>query len=68
MRLPASESKLGPGFRPGPFCLQHTWRWEEMNIAFTPVLKVFSAQPPVQWFELVNIPQGPQPLLQLLSE
>lgn len=39
-----------------------------MNIAFTPVLKFFSAQPPVQWFELINIPHAPQPLFQLLSE
>lgn len=39
-----------------------------MNIAFTPVLKFFSAQPPVQRFELVNIPHAPQPLFQLLSE
>lgn len=39
-----------------------------MNIVFTPVLKHFSVQPPVQQSELVNIPLAPRPLIELFSE
>ena len=39
-----------------------------MIIAFTPVLKYFSVQPPMQRSELVNILLTPWPLIKLLSE